>query len=135
MTLRQQFGGWHFRYRKYRLQEAEGLDPKIVKSIVDGDIRYALKLLNGLAPWQDPEAVARWRPRLEAALEDIKARNLIHGRDFRSRKRRKRIAADKRTCAVCKATMAGKRADARCCSDKCRVRLNRQSVPPKKSGE
>jgi hypothetical protein len=75
---------------------------------------------------QDPEAVAIWRPRLEAALQYIVARNLISGRNFRARNRQKRIEAGARLCETCNLPLAGRRADARFCSDKCRVRANRR---------
>jgi hypothetical protein len=118
--------GWHCRRRNFHLNDADGLDPRVVEAIVDNEIRRAVWLLDTLAPWQNPEAVARWRPRLLAALGDVKARNRINSRAHRARQRRKRIASDKRSCSLCAGQMAGRRIDAQFCSNARRQKNARQ---------
>jgi hypothetical protein len=68
--------------------------------------------------------IADIRAQMNDELRRIRDMEAARSREYRARKRQER-AEDDRTCPVCSGSMEGKRADAKVCSDICRVRFHR----------
>jgi hypothetical protein len=110
----------------------EQTEEGVMKRLDRGDWRYAIKLMKA---WfkrkpEDVETLKRLKVRALEVRDRVRATNAGYARTHRQNKRNKRVAADVRTCAVCQAPLAGKRAGAVTCSTRCRVALCR-----KQSGE
>ena len=71
-------------------------------------------------------AVTNIRERVRAEQARIRRMEADRSREYRARKAQARKARDNRLCQVCDEPIKGKRADARFCSTKCRVRHQRQ---------
>jgi NADH pyrophosphatase NudC (nudix superfamily) len=65
--------------------------------------------------------------RMEHAAARLKKMATRNSREYRYRRRLRRISADYRSCGHCGDNMGGRRSDAKFCSDVCRVRSHRES--------
>ena len=70
-----------------------------------------------------PDYEDAWREIL--AILEVQLTPAERARVMRKRNKAGRIATDIRVCAECGASMKGRRADAKVCSDVCRVRFHR----------
>ena len=71
------------------------------------------------------EAIAEIRERVNAERQRARTMDAARAVRYRTRRRAHRLSQDTRICVTCRTPLAGKREDARFCSDICRVRHHR----------